>query len=198
MYCSLEQTIIELKKENGMLLDRNAWLEYGPDAFNFMLAENNTTGTDIICTCEGCLVNKRFTQLDLVGLNETFGHGDEERECVLKKCIRIQCERLGLVWQDCKEMDVGGSIDSEGTNDIIDTDIKEEDPTTLDCHIVFVNGFHSWDVDYGKKFTMTGLHENPDLDKLKELFSTLSDGDDEFFQDGTTNYYTLAEGRECL
>ena len=37
--------------EIARLKDIIAWLKYGPNALNAALAENNTTGTDVICTC---------------------------------------------------------------------------------------------------------------------------------------------------
>ena len=86
--------------EIARLKDIIAWLKYGPNALNAALAENNTTGTDVICTCYQCLAGKRFTQMDLDDESEI-------RPCVLKKCLMIQCARFGL---DCLEYDVDRSF----------------------------------------------------------------------------------------
>jgi hypothetical protein len=37
--------------EIAQLKDIIAWLKYGPNALNSALADYNTTGTDVICTC---------------------------------------------------------------------------------------------------------------------------------------------------
>ena len=184
--------ILDLQRENEILKDTVAWLQYGPDALNTALANNNTTGTDIICTCESCLVNKRFAQLDLELLNQTFGLPGTEVNtvCVLKKCLKIQCQKLGLECQETKEP-------AELECDNKDED-EEENPGLRDCHVVIINSWLDWEVVFGTKLVLSGFHTNPALDKLKELFSTLNYGDDEFFQDGDTNYFTLADARGAL
>ena len=182
--------ILDLQRENEILKDKVAWLQFGPDALNAALANNNTTGTDIICTCESCLVNKRFTQLDLELLNQTFGLPGTEvnNVCVLKKCLKIQCQKLGLDCHETKEP-VEGEHDEED---------EEENPELHDCHIVIVNSWLDWEVVFGTKLVVQGFDRNPALIKLIELFTILNDGDDEFFQDGDTNYFTLADARGAL
>ena len=168
--------------EIARLKDIIAWLKYGPNALNAALAENNTTGTDVICTCYPCLTGKRFTQMDLELLNQAFGgHKDDESEirpCVLKKCLMIQCARFGL---DCLEYDV-------------DRSSYEYRPSSLDCHIVIVNSFNEWEVEYGAKLQPHAFHTNPAMPGLTTLFDVLQIGDAEFFQDGPDrNYYDMAD-----
>ena len=178
-----------LKTENEKLKDRIAWLEYGPAALNFALADNNTTGLDPICTCEGCLTSKRFTQLDFEEISNAFGHGDEQRMCIMRRCLGIQCARLGLVCLDIN--DEYGNIDVTEPTKTACRDISQ-----LDCHIVFVNGFNSWDVYYGRLLAEEGFHKNPNLHKIKQLFTTLNDEDEVFFQDGDKNYFNIADGSD--
>jgi len=170
------------EEEIARLKDIIAWLKYGPNALNAALAENNTTGTDVICTCYQCLAGKRFTQMDLELLNQAFGGGDdvsEIRPCVLKKCLMIQCARFGL---DCLEYDVDRSS------------ADEYRPFSLDCHIVIVNSFNEWGVKYGAKLNRIGFRTNPVMPGLMTLFDVLQLGDAEFFQDGPDrNYFDMAD-----
>ena len=169
------------EEEIARLKDIIAWFKYGPNALNAALAENNTTGTDVICTCYPCLTGKRFTQMDLELLNQAFGGDDESeiRPCVLKKCLMIQCARFGL---DCLEYDVDRSS------------ADEYRPFSLDCHIVIVNSFNEWGVKYGAKLNRIGFRTNPAMPGLMTLFDVLQLGDAEFFQDGPDrNYYDMAD-----
>ena len=188
---STEHAVIaDLQRENEILKDKVTWLQFGPYSLNSALADNNTTGTDIICTCESCLVSKRFTRLDLVLLNQAFGLPGTEvnKVCVLKKCLKIQCQKLGLDCYETKEP-VEGEHDEED---------EEQNPELHDCHIVIVNRWLDWEVVYGTKLVVQGFDRNPALPKLVELFTILNDGDDEFFQDGDSNYFTLADARPVL
>ena len=169
--------------EITQLKDIIAWLKYGPNALNAALAENNTTGTDVICTCYACLAGKRFTQMDLELLNQTFGGHDESeiRPCVLKKCVMIQCAKMGL---DCLESDINRSS-------------SEYRAYGLDCHVVIVNSFNEWEVEYGAKLQPCAFYTNPAMPGLLTLFDIIRYGKAEFFQDGpASNYFDIAGTRD--
>jgi hypothetical protein len=102
--------------------------------------------------------------MDLELLNQVFRGHDRENEvrpCVLKKCLMIQCAKLGL---DCLESD--------------DDDIQSPEYCALhlDCHVVIVNTFNEWEVDYCLKLQPHALHTNPALPSLVTLFDTLREG----------------------
>jgi hypothetical protein len=95
----LDRQAIKLVKENRELKDQLAWIIHCPDALNKALAENNTTGLNAICTCHMALM---FSSLSKDELMDTFSYEDEERKCILKKCLIRRCNRLGL---SCEEHD---------------------------------------------------------------------------------------------
>lgn len=67
-----DQRIIDMNKEISSLKSELAWEHFGPRELNYRLGENNSTGLEIICTCEACLISKRFIECDLEILNQTF------------------------------------------------------------------------------------------------------------------------------
>ncbi len=84
-------------------------------------------------------------------LMETFADEDEERECILKKCLIRHCNRLGL---SCEEHD--------NTRDEDDTPyLDEEFADTRDSHLVLLDRTGFWEVFYGKKIQLKGFHNSP-------------------------------------
>ncbi len=83
-----------------------------------------------------CLAIKRFSKMDLELLNQAFGgHADEDRPCVLKRCLKIQCAKLSL---DCLEC-------------------NEDEDKFHDTHLVIVNSFNEWQVENGTKLEAPGF-----------------------------------------
>jgi hypothetical protein len=177
------------------LQDRIALLEYGPNALKQLLADHNSTGYTTICTCEACLICKRFASTDLEELIDTF-KDCSERPCILKRCLKIQLDKLGLSYH-CHEHDLI-RVDSD-SNEEESSDQDDENPDDHDdCHIIIETTGNYWEVLYGKKFgEERGFHSHPDMPKLKTLFSLLESDEDcpQFFQDGEINHYTIAENR---
>jgi hypothetical protein len=186
-----DQRMIDMNKEINSLKSELAWEHFGPREMNHLLCERNTTGLEIICTCEACLISKRFCECDLDILNETFKLKENEdcRECIVKKCLKFHCKRLGLI---CIEQEA----DEE------DSDDDEEDDalfsTKKECHIFITNhdcGNTAWKFGYGTMLSPDKFHENPDLVKVQVLLS-LIDETVEFFKTDEVDFFTVADERE--
>jgi hypothetical protein len=165
----LDSQAIELVKENRELKDQLAWLMHGPNALNKALAENNTNSRNAICTCHNCLMARQFLSLSKDELMDTLADENEERVCILKKCLipGRHCNRKGL---SCEEHD--------NTRDDDDTPyLDEEFADTSDSHLVLLGRTGFWEVFYGKKIQLKGFHDSPEHKQLQELFDPLEDED---------------------
>jgi hypothetical protein len=58
--------ILELQKQIRQLKHELAVKTYGPREFNLALTDANSMGLVPVCTCEGCLLERRF---EMAGLN---------------------------------------------------------------------------------------------------------------------------------
>jgi hypothetical protein len=174
--------ILELNKEIRQLKHALAVRTYGPRELNLALADANSTGLVPVCTCEGCLLERRFDGAGLGELNRTFAGYDEtpNRVCLLLRCVILRLEELGLTWmQSPKRFD----------NYYPD----------LDCHIVIeTNEMCIWTAAFGRRLAGGSEHllqEDPDFQKLKELFELLLEGESALFQDKEINHWDLADAR---
>jgi hypothetical protein len=176
-----------------------AWLRHGPERLNLALRERNAVknegpvGVDdfkhiIVCNCRKCMASHRFGGAEPDNIFNSFD--DEERECIVKKCLKYHCKKAGLVCIEC-----GSEAGSLGA-----------------CHIAFIDSGEAWKVVYGGLLSPELFHENPVYKPLSSLFDTVGDheagsGDvfgigmtkDElgFFSDGTgTDYIAAARERE--
>jgi len=194
-----DQRIIDMNKEISSLKAELAWEHFGPRELNHLLCEKNTTGVEIICTCEACLISKRFSECDLEILNDTFKLKDNEepRECVLKKCLKHHCERLDLV---CLEVEVDASDADEEEDEEEEEDENDEEAlfsTTKKCHI-FINNHAEgmyWTLGYGNMLSPDNMHENPDLTRVQILLSLIEETV-EFFKTDEADYFAIADERD--
>ena len=176
--------ILELQKEIRQLKHALAVKTYGPKELNLALADANSTGLVPVCTCEGCLLERRFDGADLDEINRVFAGCDQppNRACVLLRCVIMRLEELGLTWMQAPIR--------------FDSDYPD-----LDCHIVFeTNDKCIWTAAFGRRLAGGSEHllqENPDFQKLKDLFELLLEGERALFQekDNSLNHWDLAESR---
>jgi hypothetical protein len=185
-----DQRIIDMNKEIHDLKSELAWEHFGPRELNHLLGEKNTTGLEIICTCEACLISKRFCECDLEILNETFRLKEDEqpRDCIVKQCLKFHCDQLGLICIE-EDEDESASDDEEDGDALYNT--KKE------CHIFIANhaGNTFWKAGYGKMLDPENFHENPDLVKI-QLLLTLIDETVDFFKMDETDFFAMADDRE--
>jgi hypothetical protein len=50
----------------------------------------------IVCWCKQCMASHRFGDAEANNIFSSFDD-DEERECIVKKCLKYHCEKAGLV-----------------------------------------------------------------------------------------------------
>jgi hypothetical protein len=149
-----------------------AWLRYGPERMNLALRERNAVWNErdesegsededkpeefdhvIVCGCKQCMAAHRFGAAEPDNIFSSFD--DEERECILKKCLKFHCEKAGLVVVEQKK---GG---------------RSSEP----CHIALVEDSDggTWRVVYGDLLRDSRLlHEAPGFDGLVAVFKTIS------------------------
>jgi hypothetical protein len=186
-----------------------AWLRYGPERMELALRERNAVwnekekpesgGEDededkpeefdhvIVCGCKQCMASHRFGDAEPDNIFSSFD--DEERECILKKCLKYHCEKAGLVCIECDRSKVSSSLKQ--------------------CHIALVDLGETWRVSYGGLLDSDLFHENPDFSKLVSVFEILgadhhplleisaTKDDAGFFTDGSgTDYIALARRRD--
>jgi hypothetical protein len=201
----MQAQLDRLSVENAALRRQLARMQYGPGALNRALAEANDTGVAEVCTCPGCFIAKRFAELEPDDVLARFGGiAGPERACIVRDCLRWHCERLGLTCLVSDEAaghasdtdsESGGS-DTDSESDGSDTDsesggsdtLDDGDTASEDCHVVIVEKGGYWEVEYGRRLCLEGLHENNQLDALKELFDLLQDGEGFFKADGRDCY----------
>lgn len=185
-----DQRIIDMNKEINSLKSELAWEHFGPRELNYLLGQNNTTGLEIICTCEACLISKRFCECDLEILNENFKlkENEDQRACIVKQCLKFHCDRLGLICIE-EEADDSGS-DTEYSNEAVYN-------TRKDCHIYIESHADGmfWKAGYGKLLDPEKFHENPDLIKVQQLLGLIDDTE-EFFKIDETDFFAMADERE--
>jgi hypothetical protein len=107
----------------------------------------------IVCGCKQCMASHRFGDAEADNIFSTFDD-DEERECIVKKCLKYHCWRLGLV---C-------IVQKEGAGSL------------CECHIALVEAKDGkrWRVVYGGMLVNgKPLHENPAFDGLCRVFKTI-------------------------
>jgi hypothetical protein len=188
-----------------------AWLQYGPERMELALRERNAVWNDkdksegtgsedededkpeefehvIVCGCKQCMAAHRFGEAEPDNIFSSFD--DEERECIVKKCLKYHCKKARLVVIEQKK---GG---------------RSSEP----CHIALVEDSDggTWRVVYGDLLRDSrSLHEAPGFDGLVAVFKTISKHasydlqkiswtTDEagFFTDGSgTDYVALARRR---
>jgi hypothetical protein len=184
---------LALHRENAELRQKVADLSYGPGALNKMLQEVNDTGLTEVCQCSGCFVARRFSQLTKAELIKRLKKATNHRQCVLRKCLLWQCDRLGLTHGLCKYNDAS---DTEGEENQHEEDHGWDSVgARKNCHLVVVDeGLGLWHVVYGKKLVDVPLAVNPETEKLIQLFELLEFGEDFFIMDNT-DYFTLADRR---
>lgn len=214
-----EQRILDLQKEKLELQKRVMDLEYGDVVLNLLLAGVNDTGLTEVCQCPGCYCSKRFSEMEpeevVKRLSKVSSDYEWEKypECLLRKCLIWQCERLGLtvqIYNACDEEEGGGSDGDEDEEEDEDDNLGHDSPEAhwsaydsmavhrcdiprKDCHVIVVDkGCGTWGVVYGRKFVDTGLFGNPDADKLKALFELVRNGE-EFFKVDGKDYFTMAD-----
>jgi hypothetical protein len=182
-----DQRLVDIRNENEELRSQIAWLEFGPDALNRMLAEANDTGLTEVCRCAACFLAKRFSPMEPEGIVVRFSK-EQREECVLQKCLRWHAQRQGLDILFYDDSSSDASDDAAGSQD------SEQSASDMDCHIVIIDRgqFDMWEVDYGKKLSPNRFHANPDLPDLQSLFALIDEGED-FFRVGDTDYRALAE-----
>ena len=188
-----------------------AWLRYGPEQMNLALRERNAVwihrdeeeaGEDgdeekedkpefnhvIVCGCKQCLASHRFGNAEPDNIFSAFDD-DEERECIVKKCLKYHCEKAGLVVVECAAMEAPSFLD--------------------ESHILLMDlPTGTWTVGYGKLLDSELIHENPGFNSLTSVFRTInkhhfpkidiSTTTDEggFFADGSgTDYVAVARRR---
>lgn len=192
-----------------------AWLRYGPEQMNLALRERNAVWnawasepmaegfasddddvrTDckefnhvIVCGCKQCLASHRFGAAELDNIFSAFDD-DEERECIVKKCLKYHCEKAGLVVVECAALEAPSFLD--------------------ESHILLMDlPTGTWTVGYGKLLDSELIHENPGFVSLTSVFRTInkhhfpkidiSTTADEggFFTDGSgTDYVAVARRR---
>ena len=193
-----EQRILDLQNEKLALQKRVAELEFGDTVLNQLLSEVNDTGMTEVCKCPGCYCSKRFAEVEpeeimrrLAKVNVNGEHDwDNYPECILRKCLIWQCERLGLTHEVYKASDDDDDIDWSAHNIM---EVWQGLARQKNCHIVVVDkGCGSWAVAYGGRLMEPGLFGNPDMDKLESLFELVKDGE-EFFKVDGQDYFKLAD-----
>ena len=156
-----------------------AWLRYGTEQMNLALRERNAVWINraeveliksksesgdeeedkpefehvIVCGCKQCMASHRFGQAEADNIFSSFDD-DERRECIIKKCLRYQCKKVGLVCITQK----GG------------------DYPRRECHIALVEDSdgEKWSVIYGGLLLDPPLfHEGPGYAGLVSVFDTL-------------------------
>jgi hypothetical protein len=184
-----------------------AWLRYGPERMNLALRERNAVWNErdgsegsedededkpdefdhvIVCGCKQCMAAHRFGAAEPDNIFSSFD--DEERECIVNKCLKYHCEKAGLVCIECDRSKVSSSLKQ--------------------CHIALVDLGETWRVSYGGLLDSDLFHENPDFSKLVSVFEILgadhhplleisaTKDDSGFFTDGSgTDYVALARRR---
>jgi hypothetical protein len=172
----LDQRFLDMRQENEELRAESAWNKYGEEVLDKWMPSVNQVYIDEVCTCKSCFLSGRFEMARLDNIYRPYAiHGydglKESHECIIKKCLILQAEKLGLrVLQFSR-----------------DTYTSYVDPHQMDCHIVVVNAFGTWYIKYGAMLSVTNFHTNPDLEKIKSLFELCRDGN-EFFSDGLKDY----------
>jgi hypothetical protein len=107
----------------------------------------------IVCGCKQCMASHRFGDAEADNIFSSFDD-DDERECIVKKCLKYHCWRLGLV---C-------IVQKEGVGSL------------CECHIALVEAKDGerWRVMYGGMLVNgKPLHENPAFDGLCSVFKTI-------------------------
>ncbi len=102
----------------------------------------------IVCGCKQCMASHRFGDAEADNIFSAFDD-DEERECIVKNCLKYHCEKAGLVCIMPKEGEWG---DEWGK-----------------CHIALVEAKDGerWRVVYGGMLVNgKPFHENPAFDGL--------------------------------
>jgi hypothetical protein len=193
-----------------------AWLLYGPERMNLALRERNAVWNEreksesgskdkdededkpegfdhvIVCGCKQCMAAHRFGDAEPDNIFSSFDD-DEERECIVKKCLKYHCEKAGLVVVERKLGDILG-----------------------ECHVALVEDpeGESWRVVYGGLLTLPPLlHEGPGFAGLVTVFDIMRAGAKQklldiskttdkirgFFTDGSgTDYIAQARSRRFL
>ena len=110
----------------------------------------------IVCGCKQCMAAHRFGDAEPDNIFSSFDD-DEERECIVKKCLKYHCEKAGLV--------------------VIER--KRGESSLEPCHIALVEDEdgESWHVKYGRLLTDPPLfHEAPGFAGLVTVFDTMVAG----------------------
>jgi hypothetical protein len=163
-----------------------AWLRYGPERMELALRERNTVWIDraveeyggdpeypttsesgdddedkpeefehvIVCGCKQCMASHRFGAAEPDNIFSSFD--DEERECIVKKCLKYHCEKAELV---VVEQKWGANLKA--------------------CHVALVEDpeGESWHVVYGGLLTDPPLfHEAAGFAGLVTVFDTMGAG----------------------
>jgi hypothetical protein len=163
-----------------------AWLRYGPEQMDLALRERNAVWNEdqdkqpdsgseddedgdeahtkptrfkhtIVCVCKQCMAAHRFGAAEPDNIFNSF-EDDDERECIVKKCLQYHCEKAGLV---CLVQQKQESVqDYSG------------------CHIALVDEGDTWHVMYGGLFNFesTLLHEDPAFPGIISVFKALEAG----------------------
>ncbi len=168
----IDQSILDLQKENEELQAKLAWYEYGIKELEERLALANTECEGSVCHCCKCFNSKRFNTRDgLAKFPKSFmvagASSSNEEECLVKNNLIFHAKRLGF---EVAYVVVLSKNTFHRLSDIV--------PET--CHLVLWNDAETsfWTVEYGPKLDQKDFHKNSMLGKLKELFQIL---DDEIF-----------------
>lgn len=187
-------TMLSLQRENTELRGKLANIMYGAQQLNLRLAQVNDTGLTEVCQCPGCFIARRFSELNRGQLLSRLKKSRNTKRCLLKECLEWQCDRLGLTHHTYR-------YDDSSSNFELDLDSGEDDGWAylagrMDCHLVIMDkGEGLWEVYYGRKLAGTrSLADNPETDKLKQLFELLEFGEDFFLVNGV-DYFTMADER---
>lgn len=188
-----DATVLALQRENAELRIQVTEFTYGAKALNRLLQEVNDTELTEVCRCEGCYIAKRFSEWTRADLTQRLNKATRHEECILRKCLLWQCDKLGLTHEVYRYDDAS----------LNDSDLDDDDDSSMDgwarvgalkdCHIVVIDkGDGLWEVVYGRKLKETELAVNPETEKLQSLFELLEFGEDFFVVDGV-DYFTLAD-----
>jgi hypothetical protein len=186
-----ERMELALRERNAVIYDDHA-REYGDYSKDPTTTESGDDDEDkpefkhaIVCGCKQCMASHRFGDAEADNIFSSFD--DEERECIVKKCLKYHCEKAGLVVVEQKKGE--GSLEQ--------------------CHVALVDLGETWHVFYGGLLDSDLFHENPDFSKLVAVFEILgadhhplleisaTKDDAGFFTDGSgTDYIALARRRD--
>jgi hypothetical protein len=153
----LNRQLAESMAEVAALEDRIAWEDYGSDRLNKKLATRNSVegSQDIlVCNCRKCLVARRFGTASAAGIWRAFSTGGHDGECIVKRCLKHQCEKAGLICMEC--------------------DAKAWGVGYGQCHIALVDSGDAWHVRYGSLLTRGSFFGHPMYPHVQSVFDSIS------------------------